>query len=168
MTPKSDINKQSTMNGGQFLDSHDAASIIKAFVLEKLNVYEPCVVDVEVWNPVLFARYQDQHLHFQRSYIGDLAAKFCHWVAHGKNLPDHVIECITVNLEDDEEGVKQYCFLGGMVLYGPNPAESNGCSEEEADEGGWLLVHVPAPPAAPSDDGWEMLELPAASDDDCL
>ena len=164
---ESDINKQSTMNGGQFLDSDDAALIIKAFVLEELNVYEPCVIDVEVWNPVLFARCQDQHLHFERSYI-DLAAKFRHWVDHGKNLPGHVIEPFMVNLEGDEEGFQQYWFLGRMVLYGHNP-ESNGIPEE-VDECGWLLVYVPTPPAinaAPSDDGWEILELPAASDDDC-
>jgi hypothetical protein len=144
------------MNVYQILDSDDAVLIINGFVLEKLNVYQPCVIDVEVWNPVLFASYQDQHRHFKRSYI-DLAAKFRQWVDHGKNLPGHVIECL--------EDFKQYWFLGG-----PNNPESNGSSEEEGDQGGWLLVHGPAPPAinaAPSDDGWEILELAAASDDDC-
>jgi hypothetical protein len=166
---KPDINKQSTMNDSKFLDSNDAVLILKAFVLEKLNVYEPCVVDVEVWNPVLFACYQDRPLHFKRIYI-DMAAKFRHWVEHGKNLPGHVIERLMVSLEGDEEGFKQYWFLGRMVLYGPNPDESKGSSEEKGDQGGWLLVNDPAPPAinaAPSEDGWEILELAAASDDHC-
>jgi hypothetical protein len=85
-TPKSVIKKQSTTHGDQFLNSDDAVLILKAFVLVKPNVNETCVIDVEVWNPVLFGHYQDQHQHFKRSYI-NLAAKFCHWVEHGKNLP---------------------------------------------------------------------------------
>jgi hypothetical protein len=179
------------MNGRQLLDSDDAVLIIKAFVLEKLNAYEPRVVDVEAWNPVLFARYQDKHGHsfksFKRSYI-TLAKNFRNWLEHGKNIPGHLIERLMVSLEGDEEDLLQW-FLGQMVLYGPNPEstgtaeeegrmvlyvpnpESNGTAEEEGDQGGWLLDHVPAPPAinaAPSDDGWEILELPAASDDYCM
>jgi hypothetical protein len=198
------------MNGRQLLDSDDAVLIIKAFVLEKLNAYEPRVVDVEAWNPVLFARYQDKHGHsfksFKRSYI-TLAKNFRNWLEHGKNIPGHLIERLMVSLEGDEEDLQQW-FLGQMVLYGPNPEsngtaeeegrmvlygpnpesngtaeeegrmvlyvpnpESNGTAEEEGDQGGWLLDHVPAPPAinaAPSDDGWEILELPAASDDYCM
>jgi hypothetical protein len=83
--------------------------------------------------------------------------------------PRRVIGCLLLSLEGEEEDFKQHLFLNRMVLYGPNPV-TNGSSEEEGDQGGWLLVHDPAPPAinaAPSDDGWEILELAAASDNDC-
>jgi hypothetical protein len=153
------------MNGGQFLDSDDAVLIIKAFVLEELNVYKPCVADVEGWNPVLFARYEYQHLHLKTSY-NNLAAKFRHWMDHGKGLPGHVIQRVMANLEGDEFFFKRSWFFARKILFGWSNPESN-CSADEIDGGDWLLVHVPAPPAAPSDDGWEMLQLPAASDDDC-
>ena len=86
---------------------------------------------------------------------------------YGKGLPGHVIQRVMAKLEGDEEDFKQYWVFARKILLGWSNPDSDGSSEEEVDEGDWLLVHVPAPPAAPSDDGWEMLELPAASDDDC-
>jgi hypothetical protein len=159
------------MNGDQFLDSDDALLIIKAFAVEQLDAYQPRMVDVEVWDPVLFARYQRKSPYkFKRSYKS-LACKFHNWVERGKQFPFYLIAPLMEKLESEEEDCKKYWFLGRMVLDGPNgpTVESNGSSEEQEDEGGGLLTLVSAPPAinaAPSDDGWEIVELADASDDD--
>jgi hypothetical protein len=159
------------MNGDQFFDSDDALLIIKAFAAERLDGFNPRVVDVEVWDPVLFARCQHKDRYeFKRSYEY-LACRFRNWVEDGKHLPFHVLLRLKEKLDSEEEDFKKYLFLGRMVLHGPNgpTVESNGSSEEQEDKGGVLLTLVSARlaiNAAPSDDSWEIIELADASDDD--